>query len=288
MATEVLVIDNGSVDDSCEVARAAGAAVLRAPNVAVAVMRNRAAARVSGEWLAFVDADHELAAGWLEALLRAVRDEPGVDAWGALYTAPSEGTWVQRTYGVLRGRTVARGPVEWLAAGNLAVRRDAFETVGGFDERLEACEDVDLCFRLTRQGFVLWADPELISTHHGDPPTLWRVFRSELWRGRDNVRVSLRGPRTPRALASLLMPLGQLVGAGLLLATPFVGSVPRLTWICISTAAIAAPTLLRVTRMLAARPSRSRVSVTHIVRVAAAYDAGRAAAFVMHAGHHRR
>ena len=42
----------------------------------------------------------------------------------------------------------------------------------------------------------------LRNVHHGDPASLARVFLGELWRGRDNARVSLRTPRSWRTLAS--------------------------------------------------------------------------------------
>ena len=44
--------------------------------------------------------------------------------------------------------------VTWLGSGNMAVRRSAFEEVGGFDTTLETCEDVDLCRKLRARGYV--------------------------------------------------------------------------------------------------------------------------------------
>ena len=108
--------------------------------------------------------------------------------------------------------------VDWLGSGSLAVWREVFEKVGGFDSRLETCEDVDFCQRLRRNGYGLWSDDRLRSVHLGDPRTLRALFFGELWRGRDNLKVSLRGPLTPRALPSVLIPLTILllltVGAG--------------------------------------------------------------------------
>ena len=83
-------------------------------------------------------------------------------------------------------------------SGNLAVKRTAFQAIGGFDAALEACEDVDFCQRLRRAGWRLVGDERLESVHLGDPPTLAALFRAERWRGRDNLRVSLRGPLDAR------------------------------------------------------------------------------------------
>jgi glycosyltransferase involved in cell wall biosynthesis len=154
---EVIVADNGSTDDSVQVARSAGARVLELPGRRVSELRNEAAAVASAPILAFVDADHEPGEQWIEAALQIMADT-GITAAGALYESPSSGTWVQHLYGALRGRTRGRGPARWLGSGNLVVRARAFQDLGGFDTRLEACEDVDFCQRLRRAGGAIVAD----------------------------------------------------------------------------------------------------------------------------------
>src|SRR5262245_48214274 len=151
---EVIVVDNGSTDESAAVARAAGARVLSVPYKRVGQLRNDAAAIARGALLAFVDADHELTTTWIAAALDVMKPVD-VGAAGALYVAPDGGTWVQGTYGALRGRTVGHADVRWLGSGNLIVRREAFEAIGGFDETLESCEDVDFCQRLRNAGWRL-------------------------------------------------------------------------------------------------------------------------------------
>ena len=175
--TEIIVADNGSRDDSPTVAADAGARVLSLPDLRVSALRNSAAAAASGDVLAFVDADHELAPGWMAAADDCMRD-PAIAAAGALYVDPPAGTWVQQMYGALRGRTQGRHDTEWLGSGNMIVRKEAFERVRGFDVSLEACEDVDLCRRLRSAGFRIVADERLRSIHHGDPPTLRALFRA--------------------------------------------------------------------------------------------------------------
>ena len=49
------------------------------------------------------------------------------------------------------------------------------------------------------------------NVHFGDPATLWDLFRGELWRGRDNLRISLRGPLTWRGLPSVVIPIVDVV-----------------------------------------------------------------------------
>jgi len=204
--SEVIVADNGSTDDSRAAGGEAGAMVLQLPARNVAAVRNAAAGVSRGELLAFVDADHVLDRGWAIAADRAL-DDPTVSAAGAQYHTPVKGTWVQRTFDCLRRHRPGSRDVEWLPSGNLVVRRSVFIQLGGFDTALETCEDVDLCQRIVQSGGRLVAVDGLHSVHLGDPPTLRTLFLAELWRGRDNLRVSLRVPLTLARLPSVVSPL---------------------------------------------------------------------------------
>lgn len=279
----IVVVDNGSVDDSADVARAAGARVVAAPAVPVAAARNRGVdAEAAGDVLAFVDADHELLPGWFAAL-RAAMARPEVWGAAAAYHGPPTPTPTQRWYDAIRGRTI-EGPIEWAGAGNLALRREAFERVGGFNEGLEACEDVDLCFRIRQAGGTLWGAPGMASVHHGDPASLGHLFRGELWRGRDNIRVSLRGPKDLRSLLSMALPVVHLLAAPLALGLALSGW-PRLalagalaTWL--------GPATLRTVMLWRRQPARDAGDAWHAWAVCLTYDAARALALVWHVGHH--
>jgi glycosyltransferase involved in cell wall biosynthesis len=115
----IVVVDNASRDDSAQVARDRGAIVLRSDGC-VAELRNRGAQAALGGILAFVDSDREL-------------DDP----------------WIPTVVDMLSGRVVAAVGSE---SGNLAVSRETFDTLGGFDRSLEASEDIDFCNRLRLAG----------------------------------------------------------------------------------------------------------------------------------------
>jgi GT2 family glycosyltransferase len=284
---EVIVVDNGSIDGSCEVARAAGASVLCISHVHVAELRNRGANVARGDILAFVDADHEIDVAWAASAAETLSG-PGVGAVGALYHAPPDGTWVQRTYDMLRARTPGCRDANWLGSGNLAVRADAFHRLGGFDRTLETCEDVDLCQRLRAEGYRVMSNDRLRSVHLGDPPTLRALFFSELWRGRDNLRTSLRGPFSWRGLPSIAIPVVDLGGLALgalgLLAAPLGG----LAITAASLAAIAGLASLRTARMLACGSTVAPARALQSFVVACVYDVARAVALVWPASHRMR
>lgn len=279
---ELIVIDNGSVDTSAAVARRMGAIVLSRPGSA-GVLRNDGVAHATAAVVAFIDADHQIARGWLTAALEAI-GTPEVGAAGAPYHAPADGTWVQRTYDGLRRHPQQIGPAEWLGAGNLVVRRDAFDRIGGFDASLESCEDVDLCARLRADGWQIVNVPAMRTVHHGDPPTLTRLFKSELWRGRDNLRVSLRAPWSIRNVASMAIPIVDLLAIPLAML-----GLLRSWWLGLAILAVPL-TLVGVRTLVLLRNTggANPGGVPAAVAVAAAFDAGRALALVARAGHHRR
>jgi GT2 family glycosyltransferase len=283
---EIIVIDNASTDDSAAVAAQLGARVLRHEGGRVAELRNYGAQHAVGDVLAFVDADNEIAAGWIYAALDCLR-QPGVGAAGALYEAPPDGTWVQRTYGQLRGGPRDQQDADWLGSGNLAVTRHAFELAGGFDTTLETCEDVDFCYRLRTHRLRVVSDARLKSVHHGDPRTLWEVLASERWRGRDNLRVTFRKPVVWGSVPSAIVPVVHVslmalavTGVAMLGASPRAGAA----MIAVAVVGFAAGPSMRVIRA-ALRQSAVRWSFLAGFVVAAFLDAGRALALVSPAPH---
>jgi GT2 family glycosyltransferase len=286
-AHDMLVLDHGSRDRSGEVAREVGARVLTRHGGNVAALRNLGAAETTAPLIAFIDADNEVAAGWLDSAIAAFA-EPTVGIAGAPYSAPPNGTWVQRTYDALRRHPASDESTDWLGAGNMVVRREAFNRIGGFDEQLETCEDVDLCARVAAAGWDVLAVRGMQSVHHGDPSRLSSVFWGELWRGRDNLRVTLRGPKSIRTVASAGMPIAYAVAVVATLAGGFAAWPVGAILVAAGLTGLIGLAAIRVAAMRRNAGGRWPAGLWAAVRVAVAYDLGRAAAVFVGVGHRRR
>ena len=281
---EIVVIDNHSTDGSGRVARDFGAVVLHSPTGSVAELRNRGARAALGTILAFADSDHEIDPHWIETAVD-VLSTPDVAATGALCVSEPTANWVQQQYDGLRDRPATRQEVSWLGSGNLAIKRSAFERVGGFDASLTACEDVDLCNRLRLAGFRIVADPQLRSIHFGDPRTLTALFFGELWRGRDNIRVTMRGPKTLRNLRSAAIPVYQLVALGACVGALFI------TWWWVAALALLTalgPAAVRAALILRRELRPTMFGAAQAFVVAIVFDAARAFALLTRASHQTR
>jgi hypothetical protein len=284
---ELVVADNGSTDRTAAVAAAEGATVVSLPGLRVSAVRNRAARQARAPVLAFIDADHVLGKDWFTAARRLLA-EPQIAAVGAEYEAPRDGTWVQRTYDRLRQRRSGAADVAWLPSGNLAIRADVFQQIGGFDETLETCEDVDLCRRLTLTAGRLVAADTLVSVHQGDPRTVGAVFAGEMWRGRDNLRVTFRPPLNFRSALSALQPLVTVTVLAAAVLLMLVDWRHALRYAVAAGAFVVLASLPRTVQMAARSSDRSIGALAQCFAVAVAFDLGRAAAIVLRATHTTR
>jgi len=146
---EVIVVDNNSTDDTEQRATEKGARVVLEPVRQISRVRNRGAAAANGDVLIFVDADtlvNEQLVGQTARLMcsdEAVGGGATVRSDRSLRDALETGMQVWNTISV-RFR---------LAAGSyLFCRRDVFEALNGFNERMYAAEEIDLSLRLKRRG----------------------------------------------------------------------------------------------------------------------------------------
>ncbi len=188
-ADEILVVDDGSEDDTVERIRGQQPAVrvVAQPHSGVSAARNRGIRESTGEWIAFLDSDDEWLPTKLEKQLDALAASPD------LSLCHTDEIWIRRgrrvkpmekhrKYG---GEIFERClPLCVISPSSAILHRRLFDEVGLFDESLPACEDYDLWLRVTARFPVLYLDEPLIVKYGGHEDQLSHRF----W-GMDRFRI---------------------------------------------------------------------------------------------------
>lgn len=178
---EMIVVDNGSTDDTSAVARRRGATVLFSIATTIGAVRNQGAAHAKGEILIFMDADVTLESEWKANFMNAaalVQRHPYAFS-GSQCSIPSDASRFERWW--IRPRR--HSAVSHIGSGHLIVGRNDFLEAGGFNESLATGEDYDLSMRLLSRGGTMLLLPSSIACHHGNPRGIGEFMRRESWHG---------------------------------------------------------------------------------------------------------
>lgn len=155
---EVIVVDDGSTDNTASVAAALGATVVSQANSGISAARNLGIRNASGEWIALLDADDLWAPEKLERQVACIRPDT-VLVYTGIRFFDNDGS---------RGEKPAIDPIsacKMLRYCNpipctYIIRREAVIRDGGYREDIRACEDWEMLVRLQRLGkFEAVVDP---------------------------------------------------------------------------------------------------------------------------------
>ena len=168
--SEIIVVDDGSPDDSAKVARSLGARVVSRPNGGLSAARNTGIQNASGDWVALLDADDLWAPQKLESQAALIRSNTvlvytGIsifDDHGTRKISPAAAP--SSTKRILR----YANPI---TPSSVIARRDALMRDGGFREDIRACEDWEMWVRLQRVG-SFEAVPEPLTLYYVTPTSL--------------------------------------------------------------------------------------------------------------------
>jgi len=193
---EVIVVDNASSDGSAEMVRAEFPAVVlfsNAQNVGFPAGNNQGFAAARGRYVMTLNPDTEIVGDALTRMVAYLAAHGDVGALGpqllnsdgsvqssrrrfpTFATALFESTWLQgiAPHGVLARYTMDDRPagmtqeVDWVTGACILVRRDALESVGGFDEALFMySEELDWCKRIKSARWKIVYLPEAKVIHH--------------------------------------------------------------------------------------------------------------------------
>jgi glycosyltransferase involved in cell wall biosynthesis len=264
---EVIVVDNGSVDLSLNIARSFNGLLklttLRKTNSYISALRNLGAASAKGEFLAFLDADCLAPPDWLIRAVEILRSGDGGIA-GAFYTVPKDSSWVANAW-YKELPELKRGEVSYVPAGTLFVNRKVFLKLGGFDSTIQTCEDFEFCQRVANAGYRVLAFPELSTVHLRTPQTLLAFYRKQRWHGNSARTVLLKNKsESVKTMAEIACTMLWMLAA--LLAVP-IGFASR-SW---AFPAITAALPVLISFALAARTAAQDGKWTELGPLAATY-----------------
>ncbi len=190
---ELIVVDDGSTDDSASLARRMGAIVVGHEfPLGPAAARNTGAKLASAPYIFFIDADVAIHPDTLGRAMERFLADPTLDAlFGSYDDVPTDRSLVSQYRNLLHHFVHQRGDFEddirqahtfWTGCGMM--RRDVFLEFGGFDPRLyprPAIEDIELGYRLARAGrrIVLARDVQATHMKHW---SLLEVIRTDVMR----------------------------------------------------------------------------------------------------------
>jgi cellulose synthase/poly-beta-1,6-N-acetylglucosamine synthase-like glycosyltransferase len=185
---ELIVVDNGSGDDTRGVIAGYDVTLLVETDLRTSyAARNRGIRHATGEIVAFLDADCVAAPDWLAELVRPFADACVGAVAGAVDDATASSICQEFTGRLQPFARPLRKGLATLLTANVAIRRDALEAVGLFDECLPTAGDVDLGWRLQQQLGLTIAENRCARVQHVHRSTFGGVFRQYLRYGASEI-----------------------------------------------------------------------------------------------------
>ncbi len=176
---ELIVIDDGSTDESAAIAKKFGAKVLQTSGrEGPGSARNLGAKIAKGEYLCFIDADCEIQDDALAKLAQTLQSKPKIDAlFGSYDDQPKATNFIAQYKNLMHHYVHQQGNEDastfWAGFG--VVKRSIFLEVGGFDTEQfprPSIEDIELGYRLKQNNASIYLAKNLQVKHH----KAWKFF----------------------------------------------------------------------------------------------------------------
>jgi GT2 family glycosyltransferase len=213
---EVIVVDDGSTDDTAAIAAEFDVRLVRTPNGGLSRARNVGLEAATGEIISYVDDDAYPDPHYLHYLAHAFRS--GCAAAGGPNLPPAGDGFVADAVAhapggplhVLTSDTIA----EHIPGCNFAVRRDWLAKIGGFDASFRiAGDDVDACWRLVEAGGRIEFHHAALVWHHRRNSVV-RYLKQQRGYGRAEALLERKWPQKYTGLGHMRWN-GQLYGRGI-------------------------------------------------------------------------
>lgn len=176
---EIIVVDGGSNDRTQEIATKYGAKVIIEPTHEgnyPGIGRNYGAKNAQGEILAFIDSDCYAEENWLMKVKDFLRYEE-IGIYGII-VKDGTGSLISRAYHYL----INEISYDFSPSRCMAIRKEIFDKIKGFDETLTAGEDNEISYRVISLGYKIVIDKETKVYHEDDHlKSLRGIWNQQKW-----------------------------------------------------------------------------------------------------------
>ncbi|MCP4322827.1 MAG: glycosyltransferase [Alteromonadales bacterium] len=186
---EVIIVDNGSKDNTVELAQSYNDTVVSCPTGTIAAVRNCGVNASSGSILVFLDADVKLTQQWQDNIGRAIENinSNPILLTGSRCSPPENNNTLNNHWFNL---LVESNSATYINSGHLITSRILFDKISGFDEVLRTAEDHDFCVRAKQLGALIISNSDLKVFHDGYPTTYAQFIKRERWHGREDFKTA--------------------------------------------------------------------------------------------------
>ncbi len=200
---EIIVIDNGSTDNTVEILKELKITFHIKKQGTVASLRNLGASQAKGDIYIFLDADVLLTKKWLDnietALLKVTSSKNMIT--GSHVIPPRNNNWFHKYWFLAFAMETSSNHI---GSAHLIITKANFNALNGFDETLETAEDFDLCSRARQIGIEIQNNIELEVIHPDFPSTVLDFIRREIWHGKGDCSSFNRAIRSKSLVASVV------------------------------------------------------------------------------------
>jgi len=220
---EIIVVDDGSTDETKDVAAKYLVKYVYQENRGPAVARNNGVSQAQGKIILFTDADCEPQPNWIEEMIMPMKDDQVVGVKGAYKTRQKElvARLVQIEYEHKYERMKKFKYIDFVDTYSASYRKEVFLKYEGFDERYPkaSVEDQEFSFRLFHDGHKMVFNPEAAVYHRHSARLMdylrkkykiafWKAFLLKRHPGK--VKTDTHTPQSLKI--QMLLSLGTVLG----------------------------------------------------------------------------